>query len=189
MKKAFVMKNKVKLASVIWFGVLLFAGCHKNEGGCKHPSPDYPPNGVEVSWTSYNTVKQLKDYFNCHKMAIMNHFYDTIMLTGYAYYPDYSNLEPDPEEWYWNRGLVYLVDNKNHHGYNNGIAYVIWNVDDSSFVSRNRAFRDDFELFREKKWYVTAIIRSCVMMDGTCCVYIPEYTIVDVDIVPKSLDL
>jgi len=111
------------------------------------------------------------------------------MLTGYAYYPDYSNLEPDPEEWYWNRGLVYLVDNENHHGYNNGIAYVIWNVDDSSFVSRNRAFRDDFELFREKKWYVTAIIRSCVMMDGTCCVYIPEYTIVDVDTVPKFFSL
>lgn len=182
------MKNKAFLTSILMVGVLLLSGCSKPGACFLVPEPsDYPSNGVEVSWSDYNTVKELNNYFDNHKMAIMDHLNDTILLTGYAYYPDYSNHEPNFEEWNLDRGFVYLVDNENHHGYKNGTVTVAWDINDSSFMSRNSLFKDNFEVFREKKWYVTARIRYFTI--ATCYQeYYPKYQIIDVDTVPKTIE-
>lgn len=58
---------------------LMMAGCNKTKQ-CE----EYAPAWASVSWTDYNTVKQVRDYFACHSATLNSHLGDTIKICGYC---------------------------------------------------------------------------------------------------------
>ncbi len=56
----------------------LVNGCRKKEN-CQ----DYAPNELSISWTDYNSVSALCNYFGCHKKTAIQHYGDTLKVMGY----------------------------------------------------------------------------------------------------------
>lgn len=54
------------------------------EIGCKEEKCEpYASDDLEISWTDYNTVKQVWDYFGCHEETCWMHTGDTFKVMGY----------------------------------------------------------------------------------------------------------
>ena len=64
--------------------MLLIQGCGKTE------CDGYAPEGTEISWTAYNTVKQVHDYFS-YLNTSNQHRTDTVMMWGYVIGKDDTN--------------------------------------------------------------------------------------------------
>lgn len=62
--------------------LLLVLGCKKPRY-CEHVSP-YAP--FEISWTDYNTLDSVREYFKCHDSTWMLHYNDSVKVKGYFVY-------------------------------------------------------------------------------------------------------
>lgn len=91
------MKN-VRFLVVVGCICILLAGCTKK-------CDDYASNDAIISWTEYNSVQAMNDYFGCHSKTIDMHVGDTIRVCGYA------NRRYDDVRT--GSGFVYLSDTEN----------------------------------------------------------------------------
>ncbi len=74
--------------------LLAFAGCEEKENKCVdkgYGMPEecydcewYAPEGVNVSWTDYNTVSSVIAYFSGHRETLREHSGDTIKIEGWV---------------------------------------------------------------------------------------------------------
>ena len=71
------MKTKLLFVASI---LLIVCGCKKAKQ-CEHGSP-YAP--FELSWTDYNSLDSVREYFNCHDSTLILHHHDTVMVKGYV---------------------------------------------------------------------------------------------------------
>lgn len=190
---------KIKLLSTIILTSLVFIGCDKSKieycNGCNDiDCEEYAPVGVSVSWIGYNNPSELTDYFACHRATLTEHLGDTIRLAGWVYYPDEG--EPNyiyQEDWNVDRGWILLVDNEDHHGYNQH-AYVKWKewpnyttAADSAWLEANATFRDHFNEYLQKKWYVVAEVNEVILNGAGCCDHDPQFKIIYIDTIPLQL--
>lgn len=178
----------------IFVSCILNIGCTKitsDPGLCNgcpsgEPCEEYAPKGVTVSWTDFNSVANLQNYFVCHRATLKEHLGDTVRLVGWVYFKDPSSDEPDFGEWSLERGEIFLVDDENHRGHNK-IAYLEWDVEDSIWMESLSSLREHFDDFLMKKWYVVAKV-GVAMLPGTgCCDHDPRYWIIDIDTIPNRL--
>ena len=65
--------------------VLLTTGCKEEQ--CK----SFVPADKEISWTDYNTVSSLWDYFGCYAETARMHEGDTLKVVGYVV-PGYQGI-------------------------------------------------------------------------------------------------
>lgn len=190
-----------RILLVAGLACFLVVGCEKPKSatdcnGCNDmPCEEYAPAGVTVSWTDYNLPSELRAYFNCHRATLTEHLGDTIQLSGWVYYQ--GENEPNftyPGDWDVNRGWLLLVDNENHHGYHQSAVYVKWKewlnyttVADSIWLEDHASFRDHFDEYLQKKWYVVAEITEEMLYGTGCCDHDPRYKIIFVDTIPIQL--
>lgn len=60
--------------------------------GCKEEQCEpYAPQGEEISWTEYNSMSDVCDYFTCHMKTWEMHVGDTFKAIGYI--PPYTHSE------------------------------------------------------------------------------------------------
>lgn len=59
---------------------LVLSGCSDKRDKCE----EYAPADVTVSWTDYNTVEQVTEYFSCHSGTLKSHQGDTIRICGHC---------------------------------------------------------------------------------------------------------
>ena len=70
------MKTRIILAASI---LLTICGC-KKPNQCEQVSL-YAP--FEISWTDYNCLDSVREYFNCHDSTLFLHHNDTVLVKGY----------------------------------------------------------------------------------------------------------
>ena len=168
--------------------------------GCDNKECDtcYAASGATVSWTDYNSVSDLHEFFNGHDSTLMQHVGDTIRFCGWVYYPDIESGEPTYAvmipDWTVEVGTMFLVDNEDHHFHGNyGSAYVTWprkgqymTHEDSVWYENHVSFVEQFEELLPKKWYVTARIEYVHDLGLGCCGnYAPRYRINELDTINK----
>ena len=94
---------KVRTIVAIAGIMLLIQGCGKTK------CDGYAPEGTEISWTAYNTVEQVHDYFS-YLNTSNQHKADTVMMWGYVIGKDDTNYfrseYESAERWL----LVFLCD-------------------------------------------------------------------------------
>ena len=83
--------------------MLLIQGCGKTK------CDGYAPEGTEISWTAYNTVEQVVDYFS-YLYTSNQHRTDTVMMWGYVIGKDDTNYFRSEYESAEHFLLVYLCD-------------------------------------------------------------------------------
>lgn len=83
---------------------LLVAGCNKSKQ-CE----EYAPAGTSVSWTDYNSVNRLMEYFRCHPATLRENAGKKIKICGYSTMT-YSELLEEGLLW------MYLTDDINGNG-------------------------------------------------------------------------
>lgn len=191
------MKKNILTAKLMAAVVLciVFVGCNKAKtsdycNGCNDMDcEEYAPAGVSVSWTDYNTPSELTNYFACHRATLTEHLNDTIKLAGWVYFCDHESGNPDFGEWDINRGWLLLVDDRDNPDYHHH-AWVKWTKDfeyfspeDSIWLAAHPNFRDHFNEYLQKKWYVVAVVNEKILYSG-CCDHNPQYKIVDIDTIP-----
>lgn len=88
------MKNLSLLLSAIAL-CLLSTGCISYCDG-------YAPSGISISWTGYNTVAEVEDYFRYYNTGQM-HATDTVLISGYLLHNNdtayYRNLIDTSHEY------------------------------------------------------------------------------------------
>ena len=88
------MKTKSYLFIIVLAGSLSFLGCEKNACvGCKFfpiHCDGYAPEEIYVSWTDYNSVDAIANYFR-YVNTCRQHERDTVRLYGYILGYDDSN--------------------------------------------------------------------------------------------------
>lgn len=72
---------------------LLAASCKEEQ--CE----PYAPQGKEISWTEYNTVNDIIEYFRCHIEPIRAHYMDTIKVKGFVAPNMISGVYDINEHW------------------------------------------------------------------------------------------
>lgn len=160
---------------LLFLSVIIMYGCEK-----KSKCPEAPTNAI-VSWSEYNSPVTLNEYFLCNNEALLKHSGDTIRLWGWAYYRDPEGTEPDftyDSNWTAYRDYIYLVPNENHHGYNQ-MVWVRW---DKEWRDTNSDFRQSFDEYLSKKWYVVATI-GYKNFHTECCNLSPLYNAIYIDTV------
>lgn len=83
-----------KISSIVFMGVLLLVSCDKSVT-CKYEP--FAPAGAEISWTGYNSVSDLINYFHGHDSTLLQHDKDTIRVYGYfrwIHLDDYNGEVP-----------------------------------------------------------------------------------------------
>ena len=166
------MKNIYLFMAFVAIVSLATASCNKNN--CENctittePCTGYAPEGVEVSWTDYNTVESVGKYFKYKHTADM-HRQDTIRVCGYIlgfddtnYYRSAYTSPQIPGEI-----MVYITDNpdKQFQGSGDGIALpLVGNPEQMDWLLEYKA---------KQKVYLTAF---CCATDpaGSACAWIVE---------------
>lgn len=77
--------KKIIIISALAGACLMATGCKEEQ--CE----PYAPQGKEISWTEYNSMQSICDYFTCHKKTCEMHYGDTVK--GYGYIPPYPNSD------------------------------------------------------------------------------------------------
>lgn len=164
---------KTKIIVTILMTVLLLHSCKEKQNDA--PCDSYAPEGVTVSWTDYNSVREFLDYFTCHPATIKEHAGDTIKVTGWLYYG-----EPGVDAMVWDETELdysqefFLTSNSNHNGYlENGNPNTIriglggkeYNSEMLSY------FREHLNIFSQKKLFITGIIEYLDIPPTTGCCY------------------
>ena len=72
------MKRMCSILMFLFTVCLLVIGCQKKEA-CTL----YAPIGKEISWTGYNTVSAVWNYFGCYQETAKEHYGDTMKVVGY----------------------------------------------------------------------------------------------------------
>lgn len=82
------MKNVLKIAlTIVILNIIM--GCSKNSHTCscgdKYPQMNdpYTPEEFTLSWSDYNSLLSVQEYFCYHDSTLQAHDGDTIMLYGY----------------------------------------------------------------------------------------------------------
>lgn len=164
---------KTKIIVTILMTVLLLHSCKEKQNDA--PCDSYAPEGVTVSWTDYNSVREFLDYFTCHPATIKEHAGDTIKVTGWLYYgePGVDAMVWDETELDYSQGF-FLTSNSNHNGYlENGNPNTIriglggkeYNSEMLSY------FREHLIIFSQKKLFITGIIEYLDIPPTTGCCY------------------
>lgn len=131
------------------------------------PCEDYPPEDVTISWDDYNTVTELRNYFECHRKAQEEHRGDTLKFVGWL---DESggigeNYETNDYMMYW----FIVTDDPSHLPDEYNGFYV---------------FQDeqlDITPLRGKKLFITGLFDPFDRGDGGCCSMTPGIKISSID--------
>lgn len=162
--------------------------------GCEHIL-DWAPDTCSFSWSEYNSLKQVKDYFNQHDSTIVTHAGDTVKFWGWVYFhgpeePIYEPyaLNPLREDWNVEARRIMLVGNDDHHFHHNeyGAAWLWW---DDAFLLENPQFVQDFDSLLQKKWYVTATmdsVRADLSFGPLCNKWSAKFSLISVDTIQRS---
>ena len=85
------------------------------------------PEGTEISWLDFNSVKDVDTYFNCHMNTIIEHLGDTFLVEGYLFQPgmlvdDFNIQIPEGDNYV----ILYLSDtiDSSHHYTGKHILYM-----------------------------------------------------------------
>lgn len=128
---------------------------------CESP---YAPETASISWTDYNSVRTILDYFHCHPSTIKEHAGDTIKVKGWLYYG-----EPgvDPMIWHeseldYSYGFT-LTANSDHNGYydqgrTNTIRIGLGGEQETD-TALLVFFREHLDVFSPKQLFITGKIR------------------------------
>lgn len=142
------------------------------------------------SWSEYNSLKQVTDYFNHHDSTIITHVRDTLKFWGWVYFhgpgePIYYPSVHLEEAWTPDAKLIHLVGNEDHHEHRglNGNIVIEWT---NSFLQENPWFTQNFDSLLMKKWYVTAILEEKAEVVLPCHWYDPKYIMVRLDTLPNN---
>ena len=185
----FLRRNSILLSVVVLSGILFLA--------CKPVTKDDPfACNVEVdpwasesstfSWTDYNSLSEVHDYFVGHDSTIIIHVGDTLKFWGWVYFhgpgePVYwPGPDPDHDLWTADTKFIHLVESEDHHDHHEGNkhAVVCWS---DAFLQENPWFTVEFDSLLQKKWYVTAVLEEEAEVLSPCYRYVPKYVMVALD--------
>lgn len=114
------MKNALKLTlTIIILNTII--GCSKNSHTCAciedYPQMEnpYTPEGFTLSWSEYNPLIRVQEYFCYHDSTLHEHDGDTIMLYGYI---SKVNVRPVGD---WGYELIPIPYDSAHE--NNGCGF------------------------------------------------------------------
>ncbi len=102
-----IMKTKIILVA---FTLIMVMGCRK-PNQCDSVSP-YAP--FEISWTDYNSLDSVREYFDCHDSMMFWHYHDSVKVKGYfvhgyrtnSWFFRNSKMEKDTSNWVFVTGGV-----------------------------------------------------------------------------------
>ena len=138
--------------------------------GCGKKCDDYASNDAIISWTGYNSIQSMIDYFGCHPKTIKMHIGDTIRICGYANrrYDDVRVGSP----------FVYLSDTESE---NSRVILVEFLPSSADLTSMSEMAKQDGKL------YVTGTIHS-FKFDGEigCCSEEVTLWPIDIDTIPQN---
>ena len=162
--------------------------------GCEN-IVDWAPDTCSFSWSEYNSLIQVRDYFYQHDSTIVTHAGDTVKFWGWVYFhgPEEPIWEPyvmNPirEDWNVDAKRIFLVGNKDHHlhHYEYGATWLWW---DDDWLLRNPQFVQDFDSLLQKKWYVTATMDAVKIDDSfgpVCNKWGMKFSLIIVDTTQRS---
>lgn len=126
--------------------------------GCKEEQCEaYAPAGAGVSWTGYNPMEDVLDYFYCHVKTVENHIGDTLKIAGYFLRPAGQPEKPFVYEEGWSGGFFGANPNETFNRQQNIIV-----EGDPAFMS---AFRD---YQYGQMIYLTVVIKERAHPGGCC---------------------
>lgn len=91
-----------KALLIIFAEAILLLSCEKPTGCNYEP---FAPDEAEISWTDYNSVTDLKNYFQGHDSTLLQHEKDTIKAYGYFRWVELGN---------YNGGAPFLMSSPNY---------------------------------------------------------------------------
>ena len=152
--------------------------------GCENIQ-HWAPDTSSFSWSEYNSLKQVIDYFSYHDSTIITHVGDTLKFWGWVYFngpgePVYYPNEGFHEAWTPDTRYIHFVGNEDHHEHHglNGHVVIHWT---DTFLQNNPWFIQDFDSLLMKTWYVTAILRDGSEVVLPCHMYSPKYIMIGLD--------
>lgn len=72
------MKRMCLTLMLFFAASIVVVGCQK-----KKECLSFAPSEKEISWTDYNTVGEVWDYFGCYQETAKEHYRDTMKVVGY----------------------------------------------------------------------------------------------------------
>ncbi len=178
------------LLSVVVLSDILFLECKPvtkdDPFVCNIEVDPWAPESSTFSWTEYNTLSEVHDYFVGHDSTIITHVGDTLKFWGWVYFhgpgePVYwPGTDPDHDLWTADTKFIHLVENEDHHDHheNNKHAIVDWS---DAFLQENPWFAVEFDSLMQKKWYVTAVLEEQAEVLSPCYSYNSKYVMVALD--------
>lgn len=89
------MNRTITIVALI-LAALFVAGCGKSSQ-CNNSH--WTPSGIDISWTDYNSVEKVVEYFNCHDSTIMVNKGKELKVYGYIKHNMFGTiLCPDTNE-------------------------------------------------------------------------------------------
>lgn len=149
--------KKLLILAAAAISAMAFAGCVKPQEQIIPTESCNPwaPEDCPFSRDGYNSPAVLHDYFDYHDSTRMAHNGDTIRFCGWVYYHGQNEPVVNPaegdilrEHYTLENGLVYLVENENHHGWDDAVA-VHWTQ--YSFLQEHPGFVEDFDRLLQKR--------------------------------------
>ena len=191
------MNKTISFLAIATLMAMVLTGC-KGEKitpcGCEN-IVDWAPDTCSFSWSEYNSLKQVIDYFRHHDSTIVTYAGDTVKFWGWVYFhgpgePIYEpfTLNPVRENWNIDAKRILLVGNEDHHSHHaeKGEIWLIW---DDVFIQENPQFVQDFDSLLQKKWYVTATMDS-VRVDHSfgpvCNKWGTKFSLIALDTIPNN---
>ncbi len=136
---------------------------------------------ASLSATDYNTVRQARDCFVCHRETLKEHDGDTIKLGGWLYWGSTTTGEWMPE---YTRGeaseWVYLTDREDHLG-GQHLFTVRLNPE-----LKERFHEHNNELLG-KRWFVIGVLKANDLHIGGCCSLVPVLAAFEFDTVNRHI--
>lgn len=155
---------KTKLLIPLLVLPLLSVGCTEKPTGCV----EYAPEDANISWTDYNSVSDVMNYFHCHKKTSALHNGDTLKIKGLV-------CKGYPEHWTpgyiigADYSVLTLTDNPSQQETSH--LHMI-NITLPEEISEQ--FRQNLDEYMELEWYVTGILHSAhdwLSPLSDCCSY------------------
>ncbi len=148
--------KRIMIISALAVACLMAAGCKEEQ--CE----PYAPQGKEVSWTDYNTLDAVRDYFYCHRKTAEMHYGDTLKIEGFV--PLYPN----------NKDMPFNYGSTVHGSYS--IVHIGAKADVESNKQYNVIVQGDTSImscFRDyefgQKVYMSVVIRRWGLDEDVCC--------------------
>lgn len=161
------MKRMCLTLMLFFAASIVVVGCQK-----KKECLSFAPSEKEISWTDYNTVGEVWDYFGCYSETAAMHYGDTMKVMGYIVpgtlgivdsFNYESNIIPTGgSSLYLDMGDYWDVPNNKQH-----VLFLYGNLGDSE--SNNAEVMAKFEDYQwGQKVYATVVIMSRAV-DEFCC--------------------